>query len=143
MGVAVVETRNVMVAVVQCNAPRPTLQTPSLFFVIVACIYLFVAFIIASYALHPHVFINSWSVRSSCFSLLPSLSLSRPTVLLLSDRLSLSAQCTKPLLARVRKLSRTRPGLLLPMGPDHPLTSLNHHRFLVGLSYPIFFRPSD
>ena len=48
--------------------------------------------LMASCALHLHVFIKLTSVRSFRVPPLPSLPLSRPTVNLLSDRLSLSAQ---------------------------------------------------
>ena len=55
---------------VYCNAPRLALQMPSMFFVIVVCIYLFVAsHLIASCALHPHIFIKLVVVRSCRFSL--------------------------------------------------------------------------
>ena len=42
----------------------------------------------------------------------------------------------------VRKLSRTRPGLSLPLCPDHPLTSTKRLRFFSGLPN-LLSRPSD
>ena len=104
------------------------------FFVIIVCIYLFVAFIIA---LHPHVFIklasaHSFETNHTC-NVAPRF-VSCLLRGLLSDTLSLSTPLRPPL-ARVRKLFRTRPGLLLPLGPDHPQTSIKHLRFLVWTLY--------
>ena len=67
-----------------CNAPRPTLQTASMFFSLSLCVLLFVAFIIASSALHRHslssLFLKLAFVRSCRASPLSSLTVPRPTV---------------------------------------------------------------
>ena len=74
---------------------------------------------------------------------------SRPSTQLTTYRQvqpNLSRQPAAPL-ARVRKLSRTRPGQSSPLDPDHPQTSLKHHHFLIwtpylffSLDHPIYFK---
>ena len=93
--------------------------------------------ILASCRLHPHVFIklasaHSFETNHTC-NVAPRF-VSCLLRGLLSDTLSLSTPLRPPL-ARVRNLSRTRPGLSLPMGPDHPPTSLKYIRFVIWTPY--------
>ena len=55
---------------------------------------------------------------------------------------TLSSQCIEPL-ARVWKLSRTRPEQSSPLCPDHPQTSTKHLRFLCWTLLAYFSRPYD
>ena len=70
--------------------------------------------------------------QSSSLPLFSSLS-SRPSTQLTTYRQAQPNLSRQPaaLLARVRKLSRTRPGLSPPSCPDHPQTSTKHHHFLI------------
>ena len=77
--------------------------------------------------------------QSPSLPLFSSLS-SRPSTQLTTYRQvqpNLSRQPAAPL-ARVRKLSRTRPGLSPPLCPDHPQTSTKHLLFPIWSSYLLF-----
>ena len=87
-------------------------------------------FIMSSCILHPHVFIKLAFV-DSCRFFLVSVDLSQSNHSFIAQSFDPLYSILKPLLARVRNLSQTRPAQSSPLHSDYLLTSIKHLHFII------------